>query len=154
MKKENSCQKALTSAFNIIARRDHSLCELKDKLIRKGFDLEDAEKAILRLQELDYLDDTRYAEGLIRYNQSIKRLGPVRIRLLLLRKGIHDDIISKAFDCYSTELEQENLKHIIHYKTNAGESKEKIFRYLIQKGYNYESFSELLRETFNSKNES
>ena len=55
---------AFDIAVRLLAMRDHSTHELRQKLIkRKATDLE---AAITRCQELGYLDDRRWAEAILR----------------------------------------------------------------------------------------
>lgn len=84
-------------AMDLLARREHSRRELKQKL-RKRFDDEDLiEGQLDRLREENLQSDSRYAESFLR--QRINRgHGPLRIRQEMRQKGIGDSEIAAAMD--------------------------------------------------------
>jgi len=77
---------ALESGVRLLARRAHSRAELRQKLVRKGFDPEDVAAALGRLAERGYLDDEAFARGLVR-RRSVTR-GPLALAAELSAKGI------------------------------------------------------------------
>jgi len=66
------------SAIRYLARREHSVRELVDKLIAKGFELSDIHETIARLQAENLQSEGRFVEMLIRSRISQGK-GPVRI---------------------------------------------------------------------------
>lgn len=77
----------LEQALALLARRDHSTLELKRKLSRAGHDQHAIDAAILRLRDLGYQDDGRYAQALER--QLIGRgRGPRAVRAKLAAAGV------------------------------------------------------------------
>ena len=98
---------ALDSAFRILSRRDHTRQELALKLRHKGFERATIEAALARCRELGYLDDAKTA--LVVAEQLTQRgYGPLRIRQVLMQKGLDDAQIGKALPCCGDEAAQEN----------------------------------------------
>lgn len=85
------------AAMNLLARREHSRRELKQKLSRrfKNDEVVEAELAILAAENLQ--SDERFAESFIR--QRISRgHGPMRIRQEARQKGLSDDELECALE--------------------------------------------------------
>lgn len=83
-------------AISFLARRDHSVQELSNKLLSKGHEKQVVDTLILELQELGYLDDSRYAQMMLRHH-SARGQGPQKIRYLLSQQGVSNDIILACF---------------------------------------------------------
>lgn len=83
---------ALASALRILARRDHSVAELRAKLSRRGYAEETIRRVLAECRRMDYLDDSRAARQLI---DRMKRrgMGVRRIRYELQNKGLEGDRI-------------------------------------------------------------
>ena len=79
-------------AIRYLTRREHSVFELRQKLIKTGFSEEEIEATLAKLIELDLQSDVRFTESFIRYRQGQGR-GPVRIKQELLERGIHGELI-------------------------------------------------------------
>lgn len=60
-------QTALHCAVGLLARREHSEFELRQKLVSREFQGDDIDSAIGRLLEKDYLSDSRFAMSTCRY---------------------------------------------------------------------------------------
>jgi regulatory protein len=78
---------ARATAIGLLARREHASAELAAALARKGYAAEAIAAAVSRLREERLLDDSRYAEGLVRM-LTRRGQGPVRIRQALAEAGI------------------------------------------------------------------
>jgi len=57
---------AYEKALGLLARREHSARELKNKLARRGFDADENAAALERLQSRDFQNDARFGEMLVR----------------------------------------------------------------------------------------
>ena len=94
---EKSTPSAYSKALGLLARREHSRRELKQKLDRGGYAKEDAADALERLGEQHYQDDGRFAEVLIR-TRSAQGYGPMRLRAELKSHGLSDAQIRRLID--------------------------------------------------------
>ena len=106
MKKRSDDPKTKPSAYNkalgLLARREHSRKELRQKLDRSGYARDEAGDALDRLGEQHYQDDERFAEALIR-NRSAQGYGPMRLRAELKSHGLSDARIRGLLD--ATEID-------------------------------------------------
>jgi regulatory protein len=87
-----SRSKCKNTATRLLSRREHSVSELRRKLLGKGHNREDCDFVAAELVELGLLSDLRYAEALFRYKTS-RGYGPVRIQLSLDKADVDKSII-------------------------------------------------------------
>ncbi len=78
---------AYENAVRLLARREHSRFELREKLIRRGVREDLVEQVLDKLVEQDYLSDSRYAEVCVR-SRLRKGDGPLKVRAYLQTHGI------------------------------------------------------------------
>lgn len=93
MENESSAKKTLDAAYRFLARRPHSMMELKRKLSKKGFCADLTENTIDSLCQQGYLNDEEVS---LRWAQSLvqgRGCGKAKITFYLLQKGISRDII-------------------------------------------------------------
>jgi regulatory protein len=88
---------AYNKALGLLARREHSRRELRQKLARSGYARDEAGEALDRLGEQHYQDDGRFAETLIRHRSS-QGYGPMRLRAELKSHGLSDARIRDLLD--------------------------------------------------------
>jgi regulatory protein len=96
-KTEKPKPSAYNKALGLLARREHSRRELRQKLDHKGYGGDEAVAALDRLGEQHYQDDSRFAEALIR-NRSAQGYGPMRLRTELKSHGLSDAHIRGLLD--------------------------------------------------------
>jgi regulatory protein len=77
------------AAMNLLARREHSIKELRRKLSRRFHDNEIIEHELQRLSNENLQCDRRFAESFARQGVS-KGHGPARVRQDLRQRGISD----------------------------------------------------------------
>lgn len=81
-------------ALRWLARRDHSVHELKQKWSKKEVDEAAQKSALERLDELQLIDDRRVAEQVVRQLQ--ERKGRLAVRQALQRKGVSEAVQDAA----------------------------------------------------------
>ena len=81
------------TAYGLLARRDHTVEELRRKLKLREFDDAEIEATLADFSAHGYLNDERYGRtwALARVNRS--RVGPGRLRFDLLRKGFDTALV-------------------------------------------------------------
>lgn len=82
------------AALDLLARREHSARELRDKLLQKFGSGAPIEPELSRLQDEGLLDDARFAEAFVRMHRN-RGHGPQRILHELSQKGV-DAVIAEA----------------------------------------------------------
>ena len=93
-KKRKQKQTALHCGVGLLARREHSELELRQKLKTREFCSDDIEKAIERLLEKDYLCDSRFAQSTCRYRVN-RGYGWRYIANELQQKGVCSTIVQQ-----------------------------------------------------------
>ena len=78
------------AAVNMLALREHSEKELRDKLVRKFANRAALDEVISRLIAQGYLSDSRFAETAVRHYAG-KGYGPGRIRMELRKRGVNPE---------------------------------------------------------------
>lgn len=128
-------------ALSLLSHREHSKKELATKLKIRGYEEEEISSTIERLEEINYLNDARFAEIFVRSRLS-KPLGASRIQQELIQKGIHSELAKEAisnananwFDLARQLKERQFGKECCtDYKERAKQS-----RYLQYRGFDFE----------------
>ncbi len=85
-------------AMNMLARREHSRKEVRDKLLKKFEPNTELLDAVLdKLVADDLLSDQRFSEAFVRWRVG-KGQGPVRIRMELRERGVDGDAALRECD--------------------------------------------------------
>ncbi len=92
---------ARTVALDLLARREHSLAELRAKLAARGFPAEEVEGVVTALADKGLASNSRFLESFIA-SRIRKGQGPIRIRAELRQRGIDgataDAALAEAHD--------------------------------------------------------
>jgi regulatory protein len=89
-------------ALQWLARREHSRCELQQKLQRKGCGAALAIDVVNKLESESLVSDDRFMESLIQARRS-RGYGPLRIQKELRGKGVTPEAISNWLDVTGRE---------------------------------------------------
>ncbi len=85
------------AAMNLLARREHSLGELRQKLQRRFDDAVMLETQLQKLVEENLQSDDRFAESFARQRAG-RGHGPARVRQEMREKNLSDIAIARAFE--------------------------------------------------------
>ena len=85
------------AAMNLLARREHSLGELRNKLRRRFPDEQQLETQLQKLVAEKLQSDERFAESFARMRAG-RGYGPARVRQDMREKGLSDVDIATAFE--------------------------------------------------------
>jgi regulatory protein len=130
--------KIRSCALDLLARREHSQSELKNKLLAKGFDSSDIEKVLQDLAARGLQSDSRFVEAYIAM-RSRRGFGPERIKAELKEKGGALELIDQFLDksdsiWFELVKDVHNKKFGVKIPENlADQAKQK--RYLYYKGF-------------------
>ena len=105
MEPEAPRTEALAVATRALARREHSQRSLRERLLRAGVSVGDAEAAVAELQQTGLVDDARFAEERARVLAG-KGKGDAAIRFDLERAGVGPDELEAALDTLDPERER------------------------------------------------
>ncbi|MDG4595962.1 MAG: regulatory protein RecX [Candidatus Contendobacter sp.] len=82
-------------ALELLARREHSRLELRQKLIQRGYPPTQIDPVLDQLVEERWLDEGRYAE-LYASTRADKGYGPLRIARELRERGVPDEQVTTS----------------------------------------------------------
>lgn len=82
----------------MLARRELSEAQVRQRLARKEHSAGDIDAAVARLREERAIDDARVAEAIARTETSIRKRGRLRVRMQIERAGIAKAIARKTVD--------------------------------------------------------
>jgi len=146
-----SKEEAIIKARTFCNYRERCHKELKDKLYSFGLWAQDVEYVIGQMMEENMLNEERYARSYVRGHFYQKRWGKYKIQVELRQKGIYDNLISLAMSEIEEDDYEKTILHLIEVKKRSisgtkNEIKNKISRYLMQKGYQYQDFGKHLTQ--------
>lgn len=132
-------KKAVDKCYDLLSRRDHSVKELKTKLLRT-VDEKNADKAIEKMLELGYLNDEKYARNLVKYLAQTRNMSKNHIKQEMFKRGIPNEIIILVMEDY----EFDNVSCVVDLiltkyrnKLNNEDGNKKVIASLMRKGFSY-----------------
>ena len=146
----------MNTALRILANRDHSKYELKQKLQQRGFGNKVINTVIVECERFNYINDIRTADI---YISQLKRkcFGKRYIRMALRKKRLGGTAIENILqENYSEDDELENAGKLLGKKKEAFEReadqkkrREKMYRFLYSRGFSPAVISDLVRNEVN-----
>lgn len=146
---------ALVRLERLCAKSERCSWELSQKLCAWNISAADAEDVIESLRQRRYLDDKRFARAFARDRARFSGWGRLKIAAELRLRKIPADYIREAIVSIDEEQYHEKLRHFISAKIQAAqneqegaisyETRAKIYRAAIARGYEPAIVAELLR---------
>jgi regulatory protein len=100
---------AYQRAIRRLARRDHSVAELRQALLERDHDPAEVEAALERLRRERYLDDAGFAERFARSRMAHQGLGRLRVRQGLRQRGVDRGTIDAGIAGALREVDEREL---------------------------------------------
>jgi regulatory protein len=126
----------------MLARRELSEAQIRQRLARKGHDADAVDAAVTRLREARAIDDARVAEAIAHTEVSIKRRGRLRIRRQIEQAGIAPATARHAIDAVFESVDDDALLEASLAKRLRGRERmvdpaefQRLYRYLIGQGF-------------------
>jgi regulatory protein len=136
---------AYADGLKLLARRELSELQVRQRLAEKGHDPEQIDHAVTRLRDEHAIDDARVAGGIARTEASTKHRGRLRVRLQIERAGISKATARRAvdevFDVLDDDAQLEaSLVKRLHGRDSIGGDREfqRLYRYLVGQGFDSE----------------
>ena len=125
--------------------------EVRMKLDRLGADESLSLEVLKHLKENRFLDDRRFVEAYVQGKLRIKKWGRQKIKAALFQKRIDAKLIQEGiYSFISDEEYQQVLESLIERKNrelssekNPQIKKQKLMRFLLSRGFQYDEFSSL-----------
>ena len=86
----------LEQALRFLKFRSRTVAELRSKLLERGYETEEVESVLVKLQEVKLLDDDRFVEHFIHDHLEIRRQGRWRIGLEMRRRQVPKEKIDQS----------------------------------------------------------
>lgn len=137
---------AFDKALNYLARGSKTVHQMREYLAKRRYDAEVTEYVIAKLKDYRYLDDEAYARAYAEQNAPTK--GNRRLKRELVAKGISVTIAER----HSEEDPESALSNAARLAEKYMRSKpcdlktlQKLQRYLLSRGYGYDTVNSVLR---------
>ncbi len=146
-------RKAFNKCADLLSRRDHSIKELRDKLLRT-VDGDSADKAIQKFIEMGYLDDEKFAKSLAKHLYENKNASDYTVKQELFKRGISKEIVERIIadsDIDPINSAEELIRKKYLLKLSAENGREKVIAALMRKGFSYYDIQAALKKICNDE---
>jgi regulatory protein len=130
---------ALARCYTHLARREHSVTEMRVRLERAQFDDATIDEALAMVVEQGYLDDARYARLLAEDRRAIDGWGVDRIRARLESAGVERDLIDATLVGFDASSERQAAAGLLARRFREplrdDRDRQRAFAALIRQGY-------------------
>ena len=135
-------------AVKLLARREHSATEIRQKLQQRDFSPDEIANALVELQQGDWQSDERFAEAYIR-SRRLKGFGPVRISMELSERGVDEDVSARYLqtddELWMDTLREEYQKKYRGEPLDNYQEKAKRMRFLQYRGFSPEAIRKVVK---------
>jgi len=137
-------QRCLNAALQYLGYRPRSEAEMRERLNRRGFDIDSIAAVITRLKEQELLDDAAFAHFWKDNRQSFSPRSQWLVKMELSRKGIAteiiDEVVGEADDNESAYRAALGKARVLS-SSDHGNFRRRLGYYLKRRGFNYEVIS-------------
>jgi regulatory protein len=145
--------RAYVDGLKMLARRELSEAQIRQRLTRKEHQPDDIEAAVARLRAERAIDDARVAEAIARTETGIKRRGKLRVRMQIERAGIDKSVARGAIETVFEGIDDEGLMEAalqkrLRGRTMAKDDRElqRLHRFLISQGFEPDRVMQRIRQ--------
>jgi regulatory protein len=144
--------KAYLAGLQLLARRELSEAQVRQRLARKGYPREEIDAAVTQLRDERALDDRRVASAIANTETRVRGRGRLRVKRQIEAVGISSAIAQDAVDATFAEIDsdallQAALDRRLRGRTQIADDREfqRLFRYLSAQGFESERVLAALR---------
>lgn len=143
---------ALARLQNLCSTQEKCSGEVLEKLRKWNIPEAERVKIIERLKKDKFVDDYRFAGFFVRDKQKINKWGKEKIRYAMISKGLNQEIINEALSSLPKENYEESLRELLKRKSGelkkyeSYEKKNRLIRFAIQRGYDYDLIFRIINE--------
>lgn len=142
---------ARKKAMDLLLHNDRTEAELRERLLKKEFDVSSVEDAVNYVKSFGYIDDERYAKNYVEFYRH--RKSARQLEQDLQRKGVDAMFIESALA--ESGSDEPALKRALEKKVSSPqklaeytyEEKQKVMAYLYRKGFQVEDIRKAM-DTF------
>jgi regulatory protein len=143
---------AYVDGLKMLARRELSEAQVRQRLARRGHDEDAIDQAVARLKSERAIDDARVAAAIARTEASIKRRGKLRVSRQIESAGIARAVARQAVDDVFEDLDpgaliEASLARRLRGDRPIADDREfqRLYRYLVGQGFAADEVLRLLR---------
>lgn len=137
-----AASRAYLDGLKLLARRELSEQQLRQRLTRKAYDDNDIDDAIARLRAERALDDARTAGAIARTEAGLRKRGRLRVQMQIERAGIAKSTARQAVNETFEGIDDAALLEASLAKRLRGRATidddrelERLYRYLVAQGF-------------------
>jgi regulatory protein len=145
-------QRAYIDALRMLARRELSEAQIRQRLARREHDEADIDEAVARLRAERAIDDARVAEAIARTETGIRKRGKLRVKRKIESAGIAASTARQAVDEVFSGLDSDALlesalaKRLRHGAAIKDDREfNRLYRYLVGQGFESDRVLTLLK---------
>ena len=145
-------ENAYVTALTLLARRELSEAQVRQRLSRRGFTPDDIDDAVTRLRQDGSLDDARVAAAIARSQLSLKKRGQRRVRREIEAAGITSALADRAVAEVYAEVDGEALlaaaidRKLGTRRLEDDREMARLYRYLVGQGFDADRAMAALRK--------
>ncbi len=146
---------AYLDALRMIARRELSEAQVRERLTRRDHTPQDIEDAIARLKADRSLDDERVAGVIARIETNVRKRGKLRVRRRIQAAGIAPALVDRVVDAVFRDVDGDALLEAALQKRLRGtdgitddRQYARLYRYLLGQGFEADRVAALLRRRY------
>lgn len=146
----------LQRMMSVCSKNEKCAYDIEQKLKKNNLPDDKIEKIISDLQESDFINHIRYTEAFVNDKLRFNHWGRRKIAHALRTKNIDEKIINQKLEEIDPQLYEEILNDELEKKISSmGEitdktGKEKVVRYLLQKGFEYGKIFDIIDKRTNN----
>ena len=143
---ESEKQTAYNKALKLVSVRYKTQKEVQDYLYNKGYLPAVVAYAIKKLNEYHFIDDERYVDSFIASHKNT--MGKLKLKQLLFAKGVSENLINEKLEDDFEQTEQIKIlaEKYMRTKENNYANKQKLARYLMGKGFEFDDIKKVINE--------
>ncbi|MES1255662.1 MAG: RecX family transcriptional regulator [Acidobacteriota bacterium] len=133
---------AYVEALTMLARRELSEAQIRQRLARKGHAPADVDAAVERLRAERAINDARVAEAIARTEVSVRRRGRLRVRRQIEQTGIAPATARQALAAVFADVDDDALLETALDRRCRGQAQplddaavRRLYRYLVGQGF-------------------
>ena len=144
-------ENAYVTGLTLLARRELSEAQVRQRLSRRGFTPDDIDDAVTRLRQDGSLDDARVAAAIARSQLSLKKRGARRVLREITAAGIASALADRAVAEVYADVDGEALlaaaidRRLGTRRLDDDREMARLFRYLIGQGFDSDRAMAALR---------
>jgi regulatory protein len=147
-------ERCLNSALRFLAYRPRSEAETQQRLKKRGYGAGEIARALVRLKELNLLDDSAFAQYWTENRDSFRPRGPRLIKTELRRKGLGREVIDQAVQgldekeaAYRAAMGKARVLTLADFQ----DFRRKLGGYLQRRGFEYGTVNATVRRVWQEK---